>query len=185
MKSLKLISTLSLLAIHLIVIGQDISQKYPELIKRIKSINQDSSFEKVSLNNEELLNQITDGGSELIGYFKKSEPQKIIKEIGLSHGIKTFDYYFTYGKLIFIYEIFEGFVYNDSLQKFDYTKTENNFIGRYYFKNNKLVDSETTGHNRFDGEEFENGKLDMGTVLIKEMRESLEILKRKKTKIKS
>ncbi|MES1221470.1 MAG: hypothetical protein ABUT20_38575 [Bacteroidota bacterium] len=173
------------MAVNPIATGQNISQKYPELIKRIKSINQDSSFEKVILYNEEFMNQMSDGGGELIGYFKNDEPQKIIKKIGLSYGIETFDYYFTNGSLIFIYETLNGFVYNDSLEKFDYTKTENNFIGRYYFKNNKLFDSETTGHNRFDGEGFENGKLDMGTVLIKEMRESLETLKRKKAKIKS
>jgi hypothetical protein len=154
--------------------GQDISEKYPELIKRVRLINEDNSLTKVTLTNEEFLTQMTDGGGELIGYFKNGQIQKITLKIGLSYGIETYDYYFTSRQLIFAYELLNGFIYNESISKFDYTKTEINFIGRYYFRNNKLIDSETTGHNR-----FEDDTLDIETTLIKEMNEYLDKLKRK------
>src|ERR1043166_6447826 len=121
--------------------------------------------------------QMTDGGGELIGYFNKDEIQKITKSIVLSYGIETFDYYFLKRNLLFIYETFYGFVTNDSLGTVDESKTELNFIGRYYFKNQKLVDSETTGHNRFDQDD-----IDIEKILLKETEENLLMLTQQKTK---
>jgi hypothetical protein len=161
------------LIINSTLYGQDISDKYPDVIQRVEFINKDTSLTKVILENEEFLTQVTDGGGELIGYFKKGQIQKITRKIGLSYGIETYDYYFTNGQLIFIYELLNGFIYNESISKFDYTKTEVNFTGRYYFKVNKLIDSETTGHNR-----FEDDTLDIETTLTKEMNECLDKLKR-------
>ncbi|SFB25811.1 hypothetical protein SAMN04489723_106145 [Algoriphagus aquimarinus] len=158
-----------------ILSGQDISQKYPDLIKRVERINKDNLLEKVILENEEFMTQMTDGGGELIGYFENGQIQKITAKTGLSFGIETFDYYFTDGKLIFTYELLEGFPYNDSTSKFDYTNLETSFVGRYYFKDSKLIDSEITGHDRFEDEMF-----DMGTTLIKDMNEYLDKLKKMK-----
>jgi hypothetical protein len=174
MKRIRDILTIICLLNSSIVSGQDISKKYPELIKTVELINKDNSLIKVTLKNEEFMTQVTDGGGELIGYFKNGQIQKITRKIGLSYGIETYDYYFTSRQLIFAYELLNGFIYNESISKFDYTKTEINFIGRYYFRNNKLIDSETTGHNR-----FEDDTLDIETTLIKEMNEYLDKLKRK------
>jgi len=160
------------------LVAQDISKNFPDVIKRVKDINSDSSFEKILLTNEEFMPQMTDGGGELIGYFKKGEIQKITKSIGLSYGIETFDYYFSRGKLVFIYETFHGFIANDSLGTLDLTKTELNFTGHYYFKNQKLIDSETTGHNR-----FERDDIDMEKTLLKETQENLLVLNRKKSNV--
>jgi len=175
MNRLKDIAILTLLLNSSILFGQDISDKYPDFIKRVGLINKDQSLNKVTLKNEEFMAQTTDGGGELIGYFKNGQIQKITRKIGLSYGIETYDYYFTNGQLIFVYEILAGFVYNDQTSKFDYTKTKINFIGRYYFKNNKLIDSETTGHNR-----FEDNAIDIETTLSKEMNECLNKLKQGK-----
>jgi hypothetical protein len=156
------------------LLAQDISEKYPELIQKVKKINKDTSLEKVVLTNEEFMPQMTDGGGELIGYFKKGEIQKISREIVLSYGIETYDYYFDNRQLVFIYEVLDGFLI-DSTQKMDHSKTEINFIGRYYFKKKKLIDSETTGHNRFDNEEN-----DTETILLKETHENLNKLLQKR-----
>jgi hypothetical protein len=161
------------------LIAQDISKKFPDVIKKVKDINSDSSFDRIILTNEEFMPQMTDGGGELIGYFRKGEIQKVTKNIGLSYGIETFDYYFSNGKLMFIYETLYGFVTNDSLGTLDQTKTELNFIGRYYFKNQKLVDSETTGHNR-----FERDDIDMEKTLLKETQENLLKLNRKRSNVR-
>ncbi|HET6769061.1 MAG TPA: hypothetical protein VFH08_16735 [Chitinophagaceae bacterium] len=158
--------------------AQDISEKYPDVIKRVKSINSDSSLTKIVLTNEEFMPQVTDGGGELIGYFKKQEIQKITRTIGLSYGIKTYDYYFSYGRLLFIYETLYGFATKDTLGTLDYNKTELNFIGRYYFKKDKLIDNETTGHNR-----FERDDVDMEKVLLQETKENLLKLKYKRNNV--
>lgn len=148
-------------------------------MERVKSIDTDTSFERITLTNEQFMSQMTDGGGELIGYFKKGKIQKITKRIGLSYGIETFDYYFFNEKLLFIYETLNGFVPNDSLGTLDQTKTELNFIGRYYFKNKKLIDSETTGHNR-----FERDDIDMETVLLEETEDNLSMLKEKRSHVR-
>ena len=155
--------------------AQDISPKYPGLIAQVKKINRDTSLDKLSLSNEEFMPQMTDGGGELTGYFKNGAIQKISREIGLSYGIETYDYYFSNGKLVFIYETLKGFVYNEKGDSVDHSKTELNFIGRYYFKNDKLIDSETTGHNRFEADD-----IDMEKVLLKETRRYMILLTRAK-----
>jgi len=166
---------LFLILLPTFLLSQDISDKYPDLIQKIKKINEDTTLQKVILTNEEFMPQMTDGGGELTGYFKKGKIQKITREIGLSYGIETYDYYFNEGQLVFIYEVLNGFVY-DSLKNMDHTKTEINFIGRYYFKNKKLIDSETTGHNR-----FENDDPDEETILLAETDECLnKILQKRK-----
>jgi len=71
--------------------------------------------------------------------------------------------------LVFVYETLQGFIYDDKLGEFDYSKTETNFIGCYYFRDKKLIDSETTGHNR-----FEDDSTDIETTLINEANENLE-----------
>ncbi len=97
--------------------------------------------------------------------------------IVLSYGIETYDYYFNNERLMFIYETFYLFMINDSLGTVDQTKTELNFIGTYYFINNKLIDSETVGHNR-----FENEDIDMEAILLKETEENLSMLKQERAR---
>lgn len=155
--------------------AQDISDKYPSLINRVKQINQDESLTIVTLENEGFLPQATDGGGELTGYFKSGQIQKITRRIGLSYGIEIYEYFFTAEKLIFVYETLDGFPYVESSGKFDHTKTERNFIGRYYFKDGKLIDSETTGHNR-----FEDDTIDIESTLTKEMNYCLDKLEKKR-----
>jgi hypothetical protein len=143
--------------------AQEISKKHPEITARVREINNDSSMTTVVLRNEEFMDNSTDGGGELTGYFKNDQIWKITRSIGISNGMEIYDYYFTKGKLIFVYEIFNGFVYDMKSNRMDYSKTERNFIGRYYFKNNKLIDLETTGHNR-----FEDNSIDLENTLIKD-----------------
>lgn len=157
------------------IYGQDISSKFPETRERVKEINLDKSFEVVTLENEEFLTQMTDGGGKLTGHFMGGQIQKIIRSIGLSSGTEIYKYYFVDGKLIFVDETLNEFIYNESSGKFDYTKTELSFIGSYYFQNNKLLDSETKGHNR-----FEDDSIDIEATLIKEMTECLKKLEENK-----
>ena len=154
--------------------GQDNSPKYPVIQKLVNSINSDKNLKKITLSTDEFLEHTPDGGGELVGYFGNNQIRRISVSVGISIGVRTYDYYFDKEKLIFVHEILDGYLYNDSLGVFDFTKTEMNFSGSYYFKNNKLIDSITIGHNR-----FENDELDIQTVLLNEMNEYLALLKKK------
>ena len=81
------------------------------------------------------------------------------------------EFYYSSNELIFVYELFNSFVYVDSLNTFDCNKTERTFEGRYYFYNRKLFDLITTGHNR-----FEDDSLDPESVLLKESDRNFKLL---------
>jgi len=132
-------------------------------LKKAKNIDLDKSFNLKILKNEEFLDVTTDGGGLLKAYYRNKQIVKISLWLGLSYGNSTFDYYFNNKKLFYIYETFNQFIYIDSINGFNYNKTETTFIGKYYFMNDILFDFETTGHNR-----FEDNKIDPEEILLKE-----------------
>jgi len=68
----------------------------------------------VTLENEEFLGDgIGDGGGELNGSFKGKAIKKIYLWLGLSNGIETKEFYFKDGQLIFVYETFKTFGYDE------------------------------------------------------------------------
>jgi len=161
---------ITLIFITNISVGQDIDKKYPDLIKRIIEINNYENYEIVSFKEEELKGLII-GEARLFGMYKKDDLQKITLISVVDLGVESFDYYFSNGELIYINETF------DQLTKKGELATNRTFYGRYYFKNNKMYDSETTGHNR-----FEDDNLDPGTILVAETNRNVKLLTDKKTK---
>jgi|SRR5688572_812681 len=113
--------------------------------KKFEIINKDTTFKKVVLENEEFLEEMTDHGGKLVGYYKIGEIKKIYEWIGLSNGINIREFYFDNGQLIFVYEIFDSFVFDDKKGEFDLSKTKTIFEGRYYFSNEKLFNTSTKG----------------------------------------
>jgi hypothetical protein len=142
--------------------------------KEFQAINTDATLNKVTLENEEFLEHMTDGGGKLSGYYKQGEIKKIHRWIGLSNGIEIMEFYFQSGELIFVYEKFNSFVYDQKKEQFDFAKTETTFEGRYYFNNKKLIDYVTTGHNR-----FEDDGIDPEKTLTKEAADNLKLLNKK------
>ncbi|MES2277465.1 MAG: hypothetical protein V4592_15685 [Bacteroidota bacterium] len=109
-----------------------------------QNINTDKTFKKVVLDNDKLSKidpdyHYTDGGQELTGYFKSNQLTKVTYSVGLSFGIKTFDFYFEEQKVIFIYECQQSFVPNEKTNALDYTKLKTTFEGRYYIDQNKVI----------------------------------------------
>lgn len=155
------------------------TQQKADIIKEIKvefqKINGNKTLRKVTLENEAFLENMTDGGGELTGYFGKGEIKKVRQWVGLSNGNETTEFYFKNGQLIFVYEKFDSFVFSPQKEQLDRTKTETTFEGRYYFNKNKLIDYRTTGHNR-----FEDDTINPEETLLKEASENVKQL----TKIK-
>ena len=142
--------------------------------KKFETINKDTTLKKVVLENEEFLSNMTDGGGKLTGFYKNKEIKKIYEWIGLSNGISIKEFYFDKGQLIFVYEKFDSFVFDDKKNEFDLTKTKTIFEGRYYFENKKLFSRSTKGDKSLAarGESTEDGLIERAT-------ENLETLSKK------
>lgn len=157
------------------------SQDRDELINKIQAevekINAETKFDSVMLRNEEFLKEVPDGGGELIGYFNDKQISKITVSIGISYGIGLMEFFYSQNNLIFVGEKFESFVYIDSLNAFDYSKTETTFTGVYYFDNRKLFHQSSNGHNRFEGDDINPEK-----ILLKESDEYLKLISNKLNK---
>jgi hypothetical protein len=126
--------------------------------KKFEIINKDTTLRKVTLENEEFLTNMTDGGGELTGFYKNKEIKKIYEWIGLSNGISIKEFYFDKGQLIFVYEKFDSFVFDDKKNEFDHTKTKTVFEGRYYFSNKKLISKSTKGDKSLAAQDESTGK---------------------------
>jgi len=126
--------------------------------KKFEIINSDSTLRKVTLENEEFLINMTDGGGELSGFYNNKEIKKIYEWIGLSNGISIKEFYFDNCQLIFVYEKFNSFVFDDKKNEFDLTKIKTIFEGRYYFNNEKLFGKLTKGNKALTAQGESSGK---------------------------
>ena len=126
--------------------------------KKFEAINKDTTLRKVTLENEEFLINMTDGGGELSGFYNNKEIKKIYEWIGLSNGISIKEFYFDKGQLIFVYEKFNSFVFDDKKDEFDLTKIKTIFEGRYYFNNEKLFSKSTKGNKALAAQGESSGK---------------------------
>lgn len=118
------------------------------------------------------MEQMTDGGGELIGYLANEEIVKMELRVGLSYGISELEFFYRDSKLFFVLETFRQYKYDEETGSFDYSKTEQTFRGEYLFE--YPFDYATLGHNR-----FESDALDPEEVLREEATEYLELLKKK------
>ncbi|MDZ7741071.1 MAG: hypothetical protein U5Q03_04795 [Bacteroidota bacterium] len=156
--------------------GQD--NKIAEIRHKFKTINQDTTYTTMTLDNEEFLEQMTDGGGQLTGYFKGDTIYKIHERIGVSYCVRTFEYYFWNGQLIFVFEKEDAFPYVDSLATLDYTSTETTFEGRYYFDQGKLIDTKIKGEKRIS-DDVANFKA-REKKLLSSAKDNVDILTEKK-----
>lgn len=142
--------------------------------KKVEVINKDTTLTKVVLENEEFLEDMTDGGGKLTGFFKNKEIKKIHEWVGLSNGISIKEFYFDKGQLIFVYEKFDSFVFDAKKDEFDLTKTKTIFEGRYYFSNKKLFNKSTRGNKALSVQDESTEE-----SLIDRANENLETLNKK------
>jgi hypothetical protein len=148
--------------LSILFIAVSLAQTRDEQIKLIRKkfeiINKDTGLKKVVLENEEFLKNMADGGGELTGFYKNKEIKKIYEWIGLSNGISIKEFYFDKGQLIFVYEKFDSFVFDDKKNEFDLTKTKTVFEGRYYFSNKKLFSNSIKGNKHLAGRQVSTEK---------------------------
>jgi len=106
-------------------------------------VNAEKNLEQVGFENEELSDEVPDGGMSLTGFFKKNKILKIEHWAGLSYGTQRVEYYFDRDSLIFVYVMEQHFrLSGDSI---DHSKQDLAFEGRYYFRNAALIHQVTKG----------------------------------------
>jgi hypothetical protein len=160
-------------------------EKIKAIRKIVKSIDSDTNYTLKKLDNEYFVNkknEMTDGGQELTGYYKNGQIRKIIYGVGLSYGMKTFEYYFLENELIFVFEKQDTYLQlrdsSGEITGFDYTKLEPVFEGRYYFNKTKLIETKNKGKEWFVKNEEDNKEREF----LEDSKSFIEELKKKKTK---
>lgn len=109
--------------------------------KNFKEITEYKNYKVVTIDDvSKFKGHYTDNGGSLAGYYKNDSLKKIIEWIGLSVDIIQNEYYFNNDKLIFVYSTAKRHHLNDDFS-IDETKLDNVSEGRYYFDNNKLIDT--------------------------------------------
>lgn len=137
-------------------IGQGLFEKYPEVQKEQFLIDQNDSLLTVSIVNEEFMENWTDGGGQLNGYYtKKGSIRKIEVIIFLSYGIQEYDFYLKNESPILIEDRFKQFSWDEEKSSFDHNHFDGGFHGTYIFKNRILVDHTSLGHNRFEDDQID------------------------------
>ena len=152
--------------------GQTKEEKIKSVREKFQIINSDTTYQTKTLTNEQFLEQMTDGGGELTGYFKNGQIKKIIELVGVSYCVRTFEYYFWDGELIFVYEKEEDFPYIDSIGALDFSKLELAFEGRYYFDSGVIIEVKTTGQKRIPDDDG----IDTGKKFLATAKENIQLL---------
>src|SRR6187399_2871529 len=95
-------------------IAQDRDEIINDIQNKIEDIHLDTSLKSVTLQNEEFLPQMTDGGGELTGFYKGDKIYRIYQSVGISYGVYITEYYFWKNKLMFVHDKFNSYVVDDS-----------------------------------------------------------------------
>lgn len=141
------------------VAAQNRPQNKTTIRQLVQEINRDSALKPVTLTNEEWMEQMTDGGGSLTGYYKNKLLVKAVRWIGYSSGVEIVESYFHNNELIFVYVQADIFYYDEKKGVLKTDSLQRDFEGRYYFSNTKMIDSATLGHNRFEEDTLEPGKV--------------------------
>ncbi len=149
---MKIVPTLIIVLLGLETSAQSGINKINEIRKIVAQINNDSGYLIRKLENEEFLEQITDNGGDLTGYFKNGQLIKIVEWIGLSSCVNITEYYLQDNKLIFAFTKGSESPYIDSLETFDHSKLIKTMECRFYFDNNKTIKTILNGATRCGGQ---------------------------------
>ena len=143
--------TLTFLVFGLYSFGQKDNDKINKIRNAVEQINNDSTYTIKKLDAEEFLEETTDNGGELSGYFKKGKLVKVVEWVGLSSCVIITEYYLQSDQLIFTYTQGRESPYIDSLQTFDNSKQTKTMECRFYFENHKVIKKIFKGSTRCGG----------------------------------
>jgi hypothetical protein len=147
-------------------------QKIQQIVAKIEKTKFKDS---VHLENEEFMENMTDGGGSLTGYFDNNKLVRIAEWYGLSWGISQVDYYLSNDDLVLVIETEQHFDIDKNMNV-DHSRFGQLFRGDYYFNKGKLFDEVSMGHNR-----FEDSANNPETEYIRRAKENKKIILKHKT----
>nr|WP_294902510.1 hypothetical protein [uncultured Lacibacter sp.] len=136
-----------------------LSAQAKQIESACKLIDKDSSLQKKIYEQEEFMDHVTDNGASLTVYHKKGTVHRITEWVGLSDYVVIIDYYFKAGKLVYVRD--EELMYERNAATGEITgkfSKDSRFVGQYFFRNDKLFDEVSLGHNRFEDDEHNNAE---------------------------
>ncbi len=140
------ILTLTFIFSTALLFGQS-ADKVEQIWKRVERIEKYNRYTINKLDNSEWMEQITDGGGELIGYFRNRRLVQIFQRVELSSCTVIYVYYFQGNALILCYG-----EERNSTNSFDYNKPSSGMRCWFYFDNESLIKSKVVGHTRCSAE---------------------------------
>ena len=157
------------------VLGQGLFEKFPEVQNEQILIDQNDSLLTVSIENEDFLENMTDGGGHLKGFYDKNGSiRKIEVIVFISIGVQEYDFYLKNESPILIEDRFKQFSWSEETSSFDYNHFDGGFHGTYIFQNGHLVDHISLGHNR-----FEDDRIDIEETFMGEFESYLDKIKKR------
>ena len=120
--------------------------------RRVQEIDAAKDYEIRTLENEEFLERMTDGGGELIGFVKNGQVVKIVSRVGVSSCAYITEYYFDRSGLTFVQEQGFEYAYVDSTGTSDPMAQKVTMVNRYYFRNGGSAPVSQKGTTRCSGD---------------------------------
>jgi len=156
-------------------------QSIRDIRKKFALINTDSSFTKITMDNEEFLEHSTCNGAEISGFFKGDDLKRVELFVGKSNGVQKTEYYYWNNKLFFVYQEEDSFYYDTNTGVLDYDSVATHFEGRYYFADGKLIENKLKGELIMDDVDKINPN-EIAESLLKQAKEYADLLETKKQK---
>jgi hypothetical protein len=120
----------------------DKSFRLMQIRQIFRQINNYKDYKVVAIeDSEEFTGHVTDNGGSLKGFYKGDSLKKIVEWVGLSNRVVQTEYYFDKGKLVFVFTTDKCFKFNAGTEKFDYSQFDKVSNSRYYFSNDRLIDT--------------------------------------------
>lgn len=141
----KRIITALLFLLPIALLAQSNFGRITHIRQVVTAINTGRTLKKVVLGEDDLskLNdggeEAPDGGEEVTGYFKQDTLVKIVHVIGVSTGMRTFEYYLDNNKVLFIYQREDKYPYMEKMQKLNYNVLTTISETRYYLTEGKVI----------------------------------------------
>ncbi len=121
------------------------SAQISDIRKICTTINTDTGYQRIRLDNESYLEEMTDRGGWLEGLYKKEQLKKMTSWIGYSNRIVVTEYYFDKAQLIFVYDLEKTFPLDEKTGGLDEAHPLVAYEGRYYYRQGKKIDEKVSG----------------------------------------
>ncbi|MBK9193596.1 MAG: hypothetical protein IPO17_01130 [Flavobacteriales bacterium] len=122
-----------------------------QIRRLVQEIDRSKGYAVRTLENEEFLEQMTDGGGELTGLTRNGQLVTMTERVGLSSCVTIAEYYFENTELVFVSVQGSEFAYVDSTASFDPGVQDLTMQAMFYYHNDHVLEVDLKGSTRCGG----------------------------------